>query len=321
MIQLKLEPCIPPVWAPSGHAQTVLGHILPSKRLAQTGKRVEIDLPDGDKLVAFYIAGTSTAIVYLFHGLAGSTDSTYIHRTAQVALDLGHSVIMVNHRGCGAGARLAKHPYHSGRGEDLSAAIAWGKKEFPRKKHLAIGFSLSGNALLLLLAGKRGTTLPDYAISVNAPINLQGASDMLSKGFNRVYDAKFFLQCRRDVMKSRAIGAKTYDIPYFKTLREFDNIYTAPAGGFKNREDYYSSCSTAGLLTEIKTPTLAMTANDDPFVDVFDYLQAKTSPQVSMHNEKFGGHMGYLSKTSTPIGTFRWQDYALREAIRGFVPN
>ena len=51
MIQLNLEPCMPPLWAPSGHAQTLLGHLLPSPMLKLEGKRVEIDLPDGDRLV------------------------------------------------------------------------------------------------------------------------------------------------------------------------------------------------------------------------------------------------------------------------------
>jgi hypothetical protein len=40
---------------------------------------------------------------------------------------------------------------------------------FLGKKHLVIGFSLSGNALLVLASGDRGSTLPDAVISVNAP--------------------------------------------------------------------------------------------------------------------------------------------------------
>lgn len=318
MIKLNLQPCVPPIWAPSGHAQTVLGHILPSPRLGELGERVEIALSGGDRLVAFLINGKSDTVVYLFHGLAGSTDSTYIHRTARVAMAQGHTVFMVNHRGCGAGAGLAKEPYHSGRAEDLSASIAYGKRIFPKHKHLAIGFSLSGNALLLLLSGRRGETKPDYAISVNAPIDLESAALNLKAGFNRVYDIKFFLQCRRDVLHGRAKDAAHYQIPRFNTLYEFDNVYTAPAGGFKNREDYYSSCSTVNLLSEIKTPTLVMTAMDDPFVKIEHYLNAKVSSYVSLHIEKFGGHMGYLSKNITPLGSRRWQDYALSEAMKAF---
>jgi predicted alpha/beta-fold hydrolase len=58
---------------------------------------------------------------------------------------------------------------------------------------------------------------------------------------------------------------------------------------------------------------------DDPFVKFENYAKAKVSKSVSVHFEKFGGHMGYLTRKRTPLGTFRWQDYALNEAIKAFV--
>jgi len=275
---------------------------------------VEIPLPDGDRLVGFIQPGDSDTVVYIFHGLAGSTDSTYMHRSSILAQSAGHTVFLVNHRGCGEGAGLAKGPYHSGRAEDLSAAIEIGRARFPKKRHVAIGFSMSGNALLLLLSGKRGHAKPDAAISVNAPIHLESASKLLNRGINRVYDIKFYRQCRRDVFAADPHRLKP--LPWLTSLRELDDLYTAPAGGFTSREDYYASCSTHNLLDQIQTPTIVITAKDDPFVHAVDYIQAKLSANVRLHIEDFGGHMGYLSKEKTPLGTFRWQDYALTEALR-----
>jgi uncharacterized protein len=320
-LELNIEPCLPPLWATSGHAQTVLGHILPSEKLNFKGRRIEVDLPDGDRLVGSVLEGHSSSVVYLFHGLAGSTDSPYMHRSARLAQTQGHTVVMINHRSCGDGARLAKGPYHSGRGEDLGAVIAFGRKHYPKHHHLAVGFSLSGNALLLLLSGKRGNALPDAAISVNAPIDLQSAANLLQTGFNRVYDLKFFIECRRGVLKSRSPDAPKYEIPWLATLTDFDNLYTAPAGGFKNREDYYASCSTANLLSAIQIPTLVLTAADDPFVNKTHYLNAELSNSVAMHIEQYGGHMGYLSRTNTPLGTKRWLDYALFKGIRSLLKS
>jgi predicted alpha/beta-fold hydrolase len=313
---MKLEPCIPPLWAKSGHAQTILGYLLPSPKLSGKGRRVEITLTDGDRLVGFIQGGSSKTVVYIFHGLAGSTDSTYIHRTAIVAQKLGHTVFLVNHRGCGEGAGLAKGPYHSGRAEDLAAAIAYGRTRFPAHRHVAIGFSMSGNALLLLLSGRRGRGKPDAGISVNAPIHLERSAYLLKKGLNRVYDIKFYRQCRRDVFAAQAALSNKTHIPQLLTLHDFDNIYTAPAGGFANREDYYQSCSTHALLSEINTPTLVLTTKDDPFVPFQSYADARLSGHVQLHAEECGGHMGYLSREKTPLGTVRWQDYALSEALR-----
>lgn len=315
-MNLKLEPCLPPVWASTGHAQTILGYLLPSPKLLHKGRRVEIPLDDGDRLVGFIQEGSSETVIYIFHGLAGSTDSTYIHRTSLLAQDLGHTVILVNHRGCGEGAGLAKGPYHSGRAEDLGAAIAFGRQLFPRHRHVAIGFSMSGNALLLLLSGKRGQTKPDAGVSVNAPIHLESSAQMLKRGLNRIYDIKFYRQCRLDVLAGKADSALKGRIPHLTTLHEFDNLYTAPAGGFTNREDYYHSCSTYDLIEKIDRPTVVITSKDDPFVPYENYAGLKVPAQVLLHVEAHGGHMGYLHREKTPLGTFRWQDYALAEAMR-----
>lgn len=314
-MDLKLEPCIPPVWARDGHAQTILAHFLPSPALRSKGRRFEIPLDDGDRLVGFSTVGTTSTVVYLFHGLTGSTDSTYIHRTARVAMALGHTVIMVNHRGCGEGVGLAKRPYHSGRAEDLSSVLSYGRAAFPRAKHLAIGFSLSGNALLLLLSGQRGTLKPDFAVSVNAPIHLESCALSLKKGFNRVYDLHFYRSCKREAFHARG---EEFKLPLWTTLHEFDNLYTAPAAGFRNREDYYETCSTRHLLSNISTPTVILTSKDDPFVAFDHYAIARMSDSVHLHVEEFGGHMGFLTKAKTPLGSSRWLDYALAETIQAF---
>jgi predicted alpha/beta-fold hydrolase len=269
-------------------------------------------------MVGFYLKGKSDTAVSLFHGLSGNADADYFHRTAQVCLDQGHSVFMFNHRGCGEGTGLAKHPYHSGRAEDLSAALDFARAKMPGARHLAIGFSLSGNALLLLMSGKRGSTQPDGAIAVNAPIDLESAGLMLKRGFNRVYDIRFVNRCRAEIAARRRAdpGMRRYKISPFATLHDFDNLYTAQASGFRDREDYYRTCSTQELLTQIDRPTVLLTAKDDPFVDYRNYAEAKLSPHVTLHIEEVGGHMGYLSAERTPLGTKRWQDYALGEALR-----
>lgn len=316
-MNISLEPCEPPVWASTGHAQTLLGHLLPSKLLSIAGKKVEVDLGDGDTLIGRFFQGNSKTVVYFFHGLAGTADAAYMQRSAQVAQSFGHSVFLMNHRGCGEGTGFAKLPYHSGRAEDVSSVIAFGRKQFPAHRHIAVGFSLSGNALLLLLTGARGSQKPDAAVAVNAPINLRSASEALKRGFNRIYDFRFVYECRQEIaLRHGPEEAKKYKVPFFATVHEFDDLYTAPVGGFRNRDDYYDSCSTVNLLKNIQTPTVILTAKDDPFVYFEHYEKAQLSPNVIMHAENHGGHMGFLSKSKTKLGTNRWLDYALYEALR-----
>lgn len=317
MLRFELDqpiiPCQPPLWAKTGHPQTILGHLLPSQQLHEEGDKYEIELPGGDRLVSHFFKGSTSLVVYLFHGLGGFSHGAYMQRSALVARKLGHTVVMSNHRGCGEGRGLAHEPYHSGRAEDLSAVIAWGKKKLPNHKHLAIGFSLSGNALLLLAAKQRASVQPDAAIAVNAPINLGKAADLLHIGLNRIYDFRFVQDTRRALVARAKLDPRLHEvkIPRMTTLQEVDRLYTAPFGGFKSREDYYATCSAQKYLCEISIPTVLMTAKDDPFVDWHDYANAEKSDLVHLHIEEKGGHMGYLTAQRTPLKSHRWLDYAL----------
>jgi predicted alpha/beta-fold hydrolase len=307
--QKRITPCRPPLWAGTGHLQTLLGHLLPSPVLAEKGEVLNVTLEkESERIHTTYIKGESSIAVYLFHGLGGSADATYMQRTAIVARSLGHHVFINNHRGCGEGMGLATEPYHSGRAEDLSQVIAFGRKMLPEHRHIAIGFSLSANALLLLSAKIRAQVLPDLSICVNGPINLDNASIKLTQGLNKIYDKRFVLELKHYVKQNHADAFQK--IQKVKDLREFDEVYTAPLGGFKNRADYYETCSAESYLHKIEIPTVMITAEDDPFVRVEDYKKAKMSSSIILHLEKHGGHMGYLDRSG--LGYERWLDKALK---------
>ena len=312
------EPNEPPTWARSGHAQTLFGHFLPGPKLVVAPQRAEIPVSGEDRLVARYYEGSKSLALLLFHGLGGSADSDYMTRTARFGLDRGYHVFCVNHRGCGEGNGLALEPYHSGRGEDLGTAVAFVRQRLPGVHLVAVGFSLSGNALLTLLTGLRGDTLPDIGVAVNAPISLERAALAMKRGLNRLYDARFVMRLRREVRNRRRSGLlkREYRIPIWFTVPASADIYTAPEGGFRNREDYYHSCSTKDLLHRIETPTLLLTSRDDPMIRCDDYLEASLSPWTYLHLEQTGGHMGYLARRPTPLGSRFWLDYALDTYLR-----
>lgn len=257
-------------------------------------------------------------VVAMFHGLSGDVHSDYMQRTALLCQQLGHSFVLVNHRGVGEGFLEARHPYHSGRSEDMSAMLEYLRGKFPGKKLVAIGYSMSGNILLSLLGGFRGKSLPDGAIAVNAPIDLSQGSELLKTGFNRVYDLRFVLRLRKLVEERHRLGlAAAYDISPWASVWDFDEIYTAPDSGFKNRTDYYEQCSAKRYIPHIQTPTYILTAADDPFVSVENYHQTSFPKNIQLHVESRGGHMGYLSAQTTPLGSMRWLDYYVHEALQG----
>ncbi len=311
---LDLPPLRPPWWARGPHAQTIFARLKSSRCPTPPWQSLALRLPDQDVLKLRVARGRSGTVVYLFHGLGGDVDADYMRRAAALAWGLGHSVVAVNHRGAGEGRGAAAKPYHSGSTLDLATVLLMGQGLFPEHRHIAIGFSISANMLLLLLGRDHHLTMPDAAIALNPPVQLDACSRRLTTGFNKIYDLRFVRMLKRQVRERVAFGLiPTFPtFPRFADLRDFDAAYTAPHGGFESREDYYARCSAAPHLHAIETPTLILTSRDDPFAPGSDVEACALGPGVTLHVEARGGHMGYLDKAA-PGG--RWLDLALEHAL------
>lgn len=317
---IEVPPFRPPWWAKGPHAQTILAHLLPSRCVTPPWQSLSLKLPDQDVLKLRVARGTSGVAVHLFHGLGGSADADYMRRAAALAWARGHSVIAVNHRGAGEGRGAAARPYHSGSTLDLATVFLMGQGLFPEQRHLAIGFSISANMLLLLLGRDRHLTLPDAAIAVNPPVDLDACSRRITRGFNRVYDLRFVRMLKAQVRERAAFGLipSFPAFPPFADLRDFDTAYTAPAGGFESREDYYARCSAGPHLGGIETPTVILTSRDDPFAPASDVEACALGPGVQLQVVEGGGHMGYLGRG---LPGLRWLDAALEEAMDALLPG
>lgn len=311
-----LPPCRPPWWARGGHGQTILGNFLPFRPVGGPREDLLLDLPDGDRLTGHAYPGASDTLVCFFHGLGGSNEAHYMHRGVAIAQRLGHGAWSLNHRGCGSGAGLAAGTYHSGRADDLGAVFAEARRRHPGRRIAAVGFSLSGNALLLNLGEGIGRfEKPDVAIAVNPPVDLEKGALLLKRGFNRVYDFRFVLRCRRAVRDRVRAGLipDRYPVKWWRPLHDFDDAYTAPASGFRDREDYYARCSAGPHLGKIDRPTVILMSQDDPFIDWRDHAAAPKSEFVSLHMESSGGHMGYVDAVQPRR---QWLDVALEHYLR-----
>jgi predicted alpha/beta-fold hydrolase len=312
ILQPPSLPCRPPVWARGGHLQTILGNYLPGDLPPFPSLSLQLTLPDGDRLSGRHYPGETGVLVLVFHGLGGDDQAHYVRRTVALARRLGHHVWTMNHRGCGTGRGLAVKPYHSGSGDDLGVVFAAARSWYPELRQVAIAYSLSANALLLNLGGglPAPAVKPDLAIAVNPPIDLERCAMLIKSGLNRLYDLRFVKRCRRAIRERVEDGLipDQYVTHPWMTLHDFDNAYTAPAIGMRNREDYYRQCSAKDHLARIHTPTVILQTKDDPFIPWQDHAGAPKSPFVHLHLEDHGGHMGYLSRD---LPGHRWLPYAL----------
>lgn len=306
-------PCRPPRWAASGYVQTILGNYWPTPQQQRPFRHLEVQLPDGDRLLVRSFVGGSKGVLCVFHGLGGHDDRPYVRRVLELGWARQLEVWTVNHRGCGSGRGLARGTYHSGVASDLGAVFALARKLRPQTRLLAVGFSLSANALLLNLGdGHDGPHIkPDRAIAVNPPIDLARCSELISAPRHRVFNSFFVRSCVRSVRERELDGlipSGRYAVHARMTLAEFDDVYTAPAGGFADRHDYYARCSAKQVLPRITTPTVIVHAEDDPFIDAQDFRSARFGSGIHLHLERHGGHVGYISRD---LPHRRWLDYAL----------
>jgi len=215
-------------------------------------------------------------------------------------------------RGCGAGAGLARMPYHSGRSEDAVAALARIAELCPASPATLIGFSLGGNITLKLL-GESARSLPsqlDRAVAVCPPVDLLTCVKSLARGVNRLYDRHFvgLLSQQLDLQRQLIPDAPRLDARHRpRGVFDFDEMFTAPVCGFGTALNYYRLCSSAQFVPEIRVPTLLLAAADDPLVPRQMFADLRLSDEVTLNLAPSGGHLGFIGRNNGDPDR-RWMD-------------
>ncbi len=312
-----LPPFHPHPLLPGGHAQTLAGVLLPSgERRAGTQQHV-VALDDCDAIVLHddapqdWPAGGPAAL--LVHGLTGDHSSGYMVRIAARLMTAGVRVFRMDARGWGAGTHLARRPANAGRSEDARAALHSIASMCPGSALSVAGFSLGANLVLKMLGEDCGAQPRALvrAVAVNAPILLAASVRAMETGANRVYDAYFTrMLVRRVATLRRTVAGFDWPRPGAppRSLREFDEVYTAPLSGYRDADDYYARASAAQFLGRITTPTLLLTAEDDPSVPRNGFPDRPPSPAITPHSAPSGGHLGYIARERGDDPDRRWMD-------------
>jgi len=297
-----------PHWLPGGHAQTLFAAtwIRPP---AVTYWRERWETPDFDFIDLDWIDNPGhelrldqrddAPLVVLFHGLEGSSDSQYARALMHAANARGWRGVVVHFRGCSGDINRLPRAYHSGD----STEIDWILRRLRSTRTspiYAAGVSLGGNALLKWL-GEQGAAarhVVTRAAAVSAPVDLAAAGDALGRSFNMIYTRNFL-----KTMKAKTL-AKLRRYPALcdrrrmlaaRTLREFDDLVTAPLHGFRNVDDYYARASSKPFLKTIAAPTLVLNARNDPFLPArFLPTAQDVSVNVQLETPATGGHVGFV---------------------------
>jgi hypothetical protein len=206
----------------------------------------------------------------------------------------------INLRSCSGETNRLFRSYHSGATEDLEEVVRFILRKGNYRHIVLKGFSLGGNLILRYL-GEKGNTLPKEiraAIGISVPCSLHSSLKELLKPHNLPYAHRF----KKDLIKKLRAKQMLFpayisdaDIKRIKTLKDFDDIYTSRAHGFRNALDYYEKCSCLPVLKDIKVPTLLINARNDSFLGPECYPVREAGENVFLFLEipKYGGHVGF----------------------------
>lgn len=313
---------------PGAHLQTVWPLLLRGGIPLPAYRRERLETPDGDFIDLDWVgderkpaqvppapraSGTSqwplraatdrrdqTPLVILFHGLEGSSASHYARALMHAVVARGWHGVVVHFRGCSGEANRLPRAYHSGD----SAEIAWVLDRLGERhaRLHAVGISLGGNALLKYLGEQGACARPQSAAAVSVPYDLAAANAMLSRGMGLLYSRHFLrtLIPRTLAKAQRFPGHTGLDrlaaLQSARTLRDFDEVVTAPLHGFGGADDYYAKSSCGQYLRGIRVPTLLLHAHNDPFLPA-SAIPRRTDLPADVHLECYphGGHVGFVS--------------------------
>lgn len=293
----------PPFWAKRGFISTVFSGLARKvEGVQQTRER--ITLSDGDfmDLDWSYASQESKKIIILLHGLEGHAQRPYITGTAKLFNNNGIDAVGVNFRGCSGTPNLLFRSYHSGATEDLDAVVKHVLAKGNYQEIYIKGISLGAN-MVLKYVGEGNDLAKEIkaVIAVSAPCDLSGSCGELLSLKNRHYAIRF-LGHLKDKLKPKINqfpeNISISDFNSIKTLKDFDDIYTAKAHGFKNALDYYEKSSCLQFLPNIKVPSLIINALNDSFLSAKCYTvkEAKQNPNIFLEMPKHGGHVGFVNK-------------------------
>ncbi len=290
----------PPFYFKNGHFSTIYAGLW-RKVAGVLQRRERLELPDGDfiDLDWSFTSAPSDQVVILLHGLEGHGQRPYITGSAKVFNASGIDACAVNFRGCSGETNRLFRSYHSGATEDLHSVV----QHVIAKKYTQIyikGVSLGGNMALKYAGEPREIPKEVQAIiGISVPCDLYSSLKELLKPKNYLYAKRFRNHLVAKLMLKQLrfpdLISDT-DIKKIKTLKDFDDIYTSRAHGFKDALDYYKKSSCLQFLDTIKIPSLIINARNDSFLgtECYPYEAAKKNPFISLEVPKYGGHVGFF---------------------------
>lgn len=235
------------------------------------------------------------------HGLEGSSTAHYMLGLADKALRAGFNAILLNQRNCGETEHLGPGLYHSGLIDDARFVIRRLADSEGVSRLVVAGYSLGGNLALRLAGVTTPETLPQLkgVCAVSPVIELAECVTALERPSNVIYQWNFVRNLKNRMRRKARHYPGRFDLsglPGIRSVRRFDDVYTAPYFGFGTAANYYHQASAMRVVDRIQVPTLVISAEDDPFVPAALFRDSRLlgNRNITVVLTQHGGHCGFV---------------------------
>jgi predicted alpha/beta-fold hydrolase len=158
------------------------------------------------------------------------------------------------------------------------------------------------------MAGEYGEHAPAQVkafAAVSPTLDLASCVRALERRSNWVYQWNFMRDLKARIKRKAQLFPELYStgpLRGMRTVREFDDVYTAPLSGFRDAADYYQRASSMRVIDRVRVPTLILTAADDPFIppEQFRDPAVTGNPHLTVVVTRHGGHCGFIEAASSP---------------------
>jgi predicted alpha/beta-fold hydrolase len=308
----------------NGHAMTLWAWARPRKfpALPPPESRV-FDVASDARVLAhchWQHERTGACTIVVLHGLEGSSEAHYMRGIADKAWARGFNVVRLNQRNCGGTEHLSATLYHSGLSEDVEVVMRTLLRE-GLSSFVVAGYSLGGN-LALKLAGEHGAAAPGWlrAVAAVSPVmDLPRCVAALERGSNFIYQWNFVRNLKARMRRKAEAFPDRFSmepLARIRTVRDFDEAYTAPFFGFRDATDYYYRAASLRVVDRISVPALIITSADDPFVpsESFTDRALEGNPSITVRVTPHGGHCAFVGAPSRVHDGY-WAEWAVTEFL------
>lgn len=308
--RLRQRPFQPHVLLPGGHVQTVFAsqrrRRFPYGWKKAGNEEVEIESQARIEVVKLLQPTQAPALIVL-HGMTGSFQSDYMQGFSHKAWRRGWSCFLPSLYN--TNYQLERPViFHAGASGPTRQVIERLVAQHSLHKVFLAGVSMGANLLLKML-GEWGGDQPDWlaaAAAVSPLCDMTVSWQLMERPSNRIYQI-YFTGRLKELVRSRSQHLGEFvdldKVLQIRTIREFDQHFTVPLGGFRDPEHYYQEGSSSPLLDRIQLPTLILHSKDDPFLPWEPFVRppARSNPNLLIHLTERGGHLGFVERTRQDV--------------------